>query len=93
MTLFGYLCSFVAVAWIIYKVYVAYTSFGGTTMATVYDAAMYAPILGVFGLYWVLKSFAIDFTIWIYLALWVGVATFVALAIRLAENMGDRRRY
>jgi hypothetical protein len=92
MTVIGYICTIVAVAWIIYKVYVAYNSFGGTIGVSVYDAAMYPPIFGVFGLYWVLNSLTIDLALWIYLVIWLGVAGFIAIAIRVAEEMGDRRR-
>ena len=92
MTVIGYICMIVAAIWIIYKVYVSYTSFGGIVMVTVYDAAVYAPFLGVFGLYWVLRSIGISWPIWIYGAVWLGLTVFVAIAIRIAEEIGDRRR-
>ena len=91
MTVAGYICMIVALVWIVYKVYLSYTSFGGTVMVTVYDAAIYAPLLGVFGLYWILPTFEIDLAIWVYAALWFGVTIFVVIAIRVAEEIGDRR--
>ena len=92
MTVIAYVCIIVAVVWIIYKVYVSYTSFGGTVEVTVYDAAIYPPLVGVFGLYWVLHSIGINWAIWIYGTIWLGVTVFAAISIRLAEEIGDRRR-
>ena len=91
MTVVGYICMIVAVVWIVYKVYLSYTSFGGTVMVAVYDAAIYPPLLGVFGLYRVLPTYEIDLAIWVYVALWFGVTIFVVIAIRVAEEIGDRR--
>lgn len=92
MTLVGYACLIVAVVWIVYKVRLSYTSFGGTVMVTVYDAAFFPPVIGVFGLYWVLRSLGINFSIWAFVALGFGVAVLVGIAIRVAEDLGDRRR-
>lgn len=92
MTLLGYVCLIVAVVWIVYKVRLSYLSFGGTVMVTVYDAAFFPPVVGVFGLYWVLRSLSVDFPIWAYVALVFAVAVLVGIAIRVAEELGDRRR-
>lgn len=92
MTLVGYACLVVSVIWILYKVRLSYRSFGGTVMVTVYDAAMFPPFIGVFGLYWVLRSLGVDFSIWAYVALAFVVAVLVGVTIRVAEDLGDRLR-
>lgn len=92
MTLAGYVCLIVAVVWIVFKVRLSYMSFGGTVMVTVYDAVFFPPAIGAFGLYWVLRSLGINFPIWAFVALGVGVAVLVGIAIRVAEELGDRRR-
>jgi len=61
-------------------------------MVTVYDAAMFPPFIGVFGLYWVLRSLGVDFSIWAYVALAFVVAVLVGVAIRDPEDLGDRLR-
>lgn len=88
----GYTCLIVAVIWIVYKVRVSYASFGGTVMVSVYDAAIFPPIVGTFGLYWVLPTFGIEWSIWIYVAIGLGLVVVVAITIRVAEDLGDRRR-
>ncbi len=92
MTIVGYICVIIAVLWILHKVRVSYLSFGGTVMVTVYDAAIFPPILVVFGLYWVLPTLGVDFPIWAYAAIGLGVAVLVVIGIRVAEELGDRRR-
>ena len=92
MTAIGYICIVVAAIWILYKVYVSYTSFGGTIMATVYDAAVFPPPLAAFGLYAVLRLTESGWPIWAYVVLWLGLTAAVAIAIRVAEDIGDRRR-
>jgi hypothetical protein len=92
MAIFGYICLIVAAIWITYKVCVSYTSFGGTVMVTVYDAAIYPPFIGAFGLFWVFRSLEINWPIWTYCLVWIGLTAFVVIAIRIAEDFGDRRR-
>jgi len=92
MAIVGYACIVVAVAWILLKIRLAYMSFGGTVMVTVYDAAFFPPFVGVFGLYWVLRSLGIDYSIWVFVGLAFVVAVLVGISIRVAEEIGDRRR-
>jgi 1,4-dihydroxy-2-naphthoate octaprenyltransferase len=92
MSIVGYVCIIVAVIWIVLKIRLSYMSFGGTVMVTVYDAAIFPPFIGVFGLYWVAGSFGIDYSIWAYVGLAFAVAVLVIVAIRVAEELGDRRR-
>ncbi len=92
MTIIGYICVVIAVVWILHKLRVAYLSFGGTVMVTVYDAAIFPPIVGAFGLYWVLPTLGVEFPIWAYVLIGLGIAVLVAIGIRVAEEIGDRRR-
>ena len=92
MTIVGYACLVVAIVWILLKIRMSYRSFGGTVIVTVYDAAIFPPPIGVFGLYWVLTSLGIEYSIWVYIALVFVVAVLVGLAIRGAEELGDRLR-
>ena len=80
----------VAVSWILLKLYMAYNSAGGTVMVAVYDAAVYPPILGTVGLYFVLPTHRIDLSPWIYVAIWVVTTVVTAGAIRLMEELGDK---
>ena len=86
----GYLAVAVAVIWLVYKLYVAYSSSGGTVMVVVYDAAVYPPILGVVGLYLILSSYKVELTFWAYLAIWAVTAAVGVGAIRLMEEIGDK---
>ena len=90
MTIVGYICLLVAVVWIVLKVRLSYKSFGGTVVVTVYDAVFFPPIVGVFGLYWVLPSLGIELPIWVYIGMVFVVAVLVGIAIRVAEELGDR---
>jgi hypothetical protein len=90
MTFVGYACIVVAVLWILFKVRWAYQSQGGRMVVTVYDAACYPPLLIVFGLYWILPSLQIDWSIWIYIGLVPVLIAVVAGLIKLAEEFGDR---
>jgi hypothetical protein len=55
MAFIGFALLGVAVIWYVRKLYVSYTSAGGTDfMMPVYDAALYPPILAAVGLYLVL---------------------------------------
>lgn len=91
MITFGYILVGVSVCWFLYKVYLSYKSAGGTDfMVSVYDGALYPPILGVVGLYFVLPTYEITWSIWIYVGIWVGATLLFAGTIRLAEEIGDR---
>lgn len=81
----------VAAGWFFYKVYVAYTSAGGTDFALpIYDAAMYPPIMATVGLYLVLTLYEVPWSIWIYVAIWL-VATLLAVGmLKLMEQLGDK---
>jgi hypothetical protein len=87
----GYICIGIALVWILIKAYVAYSSAGGTAdMSPIFDAALYPPILAAFGLYWVLPSFQIDWGIWIYVLIWLGLTLLVAGLLKVLEELGDR---
>lgn len=86
----GYVAIAVAVLWILYKLYVAYGSSGGTVEVVVYDAAVYPPVIGAVGLYLVLSNHQIQLAFWIYMAIWAVVTAVVVGAIRLMEEIGDR---
>jgi hypothetical protein len=89
--LIGIACLVVAAVWLPYKIYLSYTSFGGTAhMMPVYDAAVYPPVMTVFGLYWILGTYEIYWSWWVYVLLWLGVAVAAGAAIRVAEILGDR---
>ncbi|MBP89872.1 MAG: hypothetical protein CMJ64_24725 [Planctomycetaceae bacterium] len=91
MTIVGYACIAVAVLWILFKAQLAYKSEGGRMVVTVYDAAVYPPLLIVFGLYWVLLSLEINWSIWLYVLLFLVLVAAVAGVIKLAEEFGERR--
>lgn len=81
----------IAVVWFLRKLWVSYTSAGGTDFAMpVYDAALYPPILTAVGLYLVLRHFEVDLSIWIYVAIWFGATALAAATIKLAELIGDK---
>ena len=86
----GYVAIAVAVIWMLVKFYVAFNSAGGTVMAVVYDAAVYPPIIGVVGLYFVLSAYKVDLASWIYLIIWAVTTGTTVGAIRLMEEIGDR---
>ena len=91
MALIGFALLGVAVIWYLRKLYVSYTSAGGTDFAMpVYDAALYPPILATVGSYLVLGYFEVDLEIWIYVAIWFGSTLFAAGTIKLAELVGDK---
>jgi 1,4-dihydroxy-2-naphthoate octaprenyltransferase len=92
ITIFGYICVLIAVVWILHKVRVSYLSFGGTVMVSVYDAAIFPPLIGAFGLYCVLPTLGFDLPIWAFAVIGLGVAILTAIAVRVAEELGDRRR-
>lgn len=91
MAWLGYLLIGIAVGWIAYKLYVSYTSAGGTDFALpVYDAAYYPPVLLAVGLYFVLSAFQIDWSVWLYVGVWLGSAVLVGVGIKLLELLGDK---
>ena len=90
MEVIGFFCIALAAIWILYKLYLAYNSAGGTVMVTVYDAAMFPPILAVFGLYLTFPTFEINCPMWIYPAICVGIGVLVVIGIKVAEEIGDR---
>jgi len=87
----GYALIVVAAGWFLYKVYIAYTSAGGTDFAMpIYDAAMYPPAMATVGLYLVMRVYEALWSIWIYVGIWV-VATLLAVGILwLTEQLGDK---
>ncbi len=91
MIFFGAALIAVAAGWFCYKVYVAYTSAGGTDFAMpIYDAAMYPPMMLAIGLYLTLTALEMTYSIWIYVGIWV-VATLLAVGLLwLTEQMGDK---
>jgi hypothetical protein len=88
---FGAALIAVATGWFFYKVYVAYTSAGGTDFAMpIYDAAMYPPMMLALGLYLTLTALEMTYSIWIYVGIWV-VATLLAVGLLwLTEQLGDK---
>jgi hypothetical protein len=80
----------VALIWVVYKVVLAFNSAGGTDlMLIVYDAAVYPPVLIAVGMFLVFRSR--EWPIWVYAIIWLGATLFAAGAIRLSEEIGDRR--
>ena len=91
MVLIGFALLAIAVVWYLRKLYVSYTSAGGTDfMMPVYDAALYPPILAAVGLYLVLGYFEVTLAIWIYVGIWFGSALLAAVTIKLVELVGDK---
>ena len=81
----------VAAVWFIRKVHISYTSAGGTDFEMpVFDAAVYPPILTAVGLYLVLSSNDISWSVWIYVAIWAGTTAVAAGVIKLAGVWGDK---
>ena len=86
----GYALIVIAAGWFLYKLYLSYTSAGGTQFELpVYDGAIYPPAIGVIGAYLVLRA-SVQWSIWIYVVAWVGLTALAAGAIRIAEEVGDR---
>ncbi len=80
-----------AAGWFFYKVYVAYTSAGGTDFAMpIYDAAMYPPIIATIGLYLTLTAQEIEWSVWLYVGTWVGVTLLAVGLLWLMEQLGDK---
>ncbi len=91
MNFFGYALIAVAIIWFVYKMYVSYTSAGGTDFAMpVYDAALYPPIMVAVGLYLLMRSGGEPWSIWVYVVIAVLTAGLTAGLIRLMEELGDK---
>ena len=91
MALIGYALIAIAAGWLLYKLYVSYSSAGGTDFAVpVYDAALYPPIMAAVGLYLVMWTADEAWSIWIYLGIWLGATAVCAGLIRLMEELGDQ---
>jgi len=91
MAVIGFVLIGAAAIWFLYKLYVSYTSAGGTDfMMPVYDAALYPPILNAVGLYLVLWYFEVDWSFWIFASICLGSAVLAAGTIKLAELVGDK---
>ena len=91
MILFSYAIIVIAAVWFLYKLYLSYSSAGGTDfLISVYDAAMYPPVIAVVGLYFVLPTYEINWSIWIYGGIWIGLTAVAALSLRIVEEIGDR---
>ena len=91
MIIVGYLLLAAAAGWWGYKVYVSYSSAGGTDfLMPVYDGAMYPPILATVGLYLVLSNRDVVWSIWAYVGLWLGLTVVAWGIIRLMEELGDK---
>jgi len=90
MTIIGWILIVVAALWLIYKVYLAYQSSGGRMVVTVYDAAVYPPLMVAAGLFWVLPTFGVNLSIWIYIGIAAGLVILAAGCIKIAEEIGDR---
>ena len=90
VTVIGCALLVVAAGWIAYKMYVSYSSFGGTVEVIVYDAAIYPPILTGVGLYLVLPGFGIAWSAWMYVAIALVLIPIVVGGIKLMEKIGDR---
>lgn len=86
----GYLLIAVAAGWFLYKVYLSYTSVGGTQFELpVYDGAIYPPAIGVLGAYLALRA-SVTWPVWVYVVAWIVLTGLAAGAIRIAEELGDR---
>ncbi len=91
MNILGYALIAVAIIWFLYKMYVSYTSAGGTDFAMpVYDAALYPPIMVAVGAYLVMQSAGEPWPIWVYVVIAVVTAGLSAGLIRLMEELGDK---
>lgn len=88
---FGPLMLILAAGWLFYKVYVAYTSAGGTDFAMpIYDAAMYPPIIATIGLYLTLTALEIEWTVWMYVGIWLVITLLAIGLLWLMEQLGDK---
>jgi hypothetical protein len=91
MVVLGWVLIAVASGWFAYKMYISYTSAGGTDFAMpVYDAAIYPPILAGVGLYFVLPPLGIQWPFWAFVVIALGLAVLFGVSIRIMEEVGDK---
>ena len=84
----------VAIAWLLYKTFLAFNSEGGTDlMLVVYDAAVYPPLLAAVGVYLVAQYRQLSWPWWSYLVLWLVLTAAAAGMICLCEEIGDRKSH
>lgn len=86
----AYVAVAIAVVWVLVKLHMAYHSAGGTVMVTVYDAAVYPPILLAGGLYFLLPDYQVNLPYWAYLLIWAALTAAVVGAIRWMQEIGDK---
>ncbi|MFV1965715.1 MAG: hypothetical protein ACC628_09860 [Pirellulaceae bacterium] len=91
MLIFGYALIVSATIWFLRKLYISFTSAGGTDFQMpIYDAAMYPPVIAVAGLLLVLRAYKIHWSWLIYAGIGIVLALVAWGALRLAEELGDR---
>jgi hypothetical protein len=87
----GYALLGIALIWYLYRLYISFTSAGGTDfMLPVNDAVLYPPIMATLGLFLVLRNREIAWSFWYYAGIWLALAVTFWGTIRLAEELGDR---
>jgi hypothetical protein len=87
----GALLLVIAAGYFLYKVYVSYSSAGGTDFELpVNDGAMFPPVMAVAGLYLILNAYEIDWPWWGYLAIGLVLMLVAWGVIRLSQELGDR---
>jgi hypothetical protein len=92
MIVIGYVLIAGAVAYLLYKLYLAYDSMGGTDMmVAVNDGAMFPPVVGVLGLYILHSSYEISWPAWLYFAVWFGVSVAAFALIKIMVRLGDKQ--
>ena len=81
----------VAVLWFLRKLYISFTSAGGTDFEMpIYDAALYPPVIGVVGLFLVLRTYEIQWSWLAYVGIGVALILVAIGILKLAEELGDR---
>jgi hypothetical protein len=89
--IFGYILIGVAAIWFLRKLWISFTSAGGTDFAMpIYDAAMYPPVIAVIGLFLVLRAYEIQWSWFIYVGIGIALVLLAVGALKLAEELGDR---
>ena len=87
----GYALITIATLWFLRKLYISFTSAGGTDFAMpVYDAAMYPPLIAMIGLFLVLRTYEIQWSWLIYAGIAIVLILAAAGSLWLAEELGDR---
>ena len=80
MNVIGYVLMVFALGWFLYKLYIAWSG-GYDVGLPINDGFMFPPALGVVGLYLALLPYDLEWSYWIYIALWVGLTILAAGAI------------